>query len=100
MTASSGVEAERLFVANAVDLLILDTSDAGMFGEQLAQHLKKIYSVKILLLTQNVEPAATAKFADVILVESAEPKGLLDAVAHLTDPGEHQANRAIGTGTQ
>ena len=97
LTASSGEEAERLFVANSVDLVFLYNGDPGMHGDALASHLKKIRAVKILMLSPKLGSTGMPKSVDILLTLPGTPNALLDAVALLMKDVDSQARLAKGS---
>jgi DNA-binding response OmpR family regulator len=97
LAASGEDEAERLFVANEVDVVILNNGAQERSGESLATHLTKIRWVRVLMLTKDLELLSLPKSVDFLLSQPCLPEALLDAVASLTTPVEsnkHRANRA------
>ena len=91
LVASHPEEAERLFVANGVDLAILRHGTDGKFAEALAARLRKIRPVKVLMLATNAESEDVTKSVDLLLVRPETSETLLEAIAHLIEPEESRS---------
>jgi CheY-like chemotaxis protein len=79
LTALSGPEALKLFVANPVEEVVLDYSMPGMDGGEVAAELKRLNpKIKILLLTAYVDlPEAALKWVDRRSVKGVSPTSFL-----------------------
>ena len=82
VTASNFVEAERAFVADHIDLVVLDQG-WGISGTELAAHLRKIRTVAILMLSGSIELEVVPESVDLVLPKPQPPEELLKAVAVL-----------------
>jgi DNA-binding response OmpR family regulator len=83
LTASTADEAERSFVADSVDVVILFEGDPGIHGGALATHLKRIRRVKILMVTGTPPRTGFPMSVDNLLLIPQSPSALLDAVASI-----------------
>ena len=75
LTALSGPEGLKLFVANSIDAVVLDYSMPDMDGGQVAAELKRLNpKIKILLLTAYVDlPEGALKWVDKRSVKGVSP---------------------------
>jgi CheY-like chemotaxis protein len=85
LTASSGPEGLRLFVANPVRAVILDYSMPGMNGDQVAAEMKRLKpSVRILLLSAYVDlPEEVLRWVDRRSIKGESATSFLDDLQQL-----------------
>jgi two-component system, OmpR family, KDP operon response regulator KdpE len=83
ITASNYEQAERLFAADHVDLIVVDHGLPGVNGTSIATHLKKIRDVAVLMLTGSTDVPSKPASVDVLLPKPQPPPALLEAVATL-----------------
>jgi two-component system, cell cycle sensor histidine kinase and response regulator CckA len=82
-TAASGREALDLFRREAIDLVVTDLGMPGMTGLVLAEELKRLRPVPIVLLTGWADEvdATQVPHIDVVIAKPATRERLLDAIA-------------------
>ncbi|MGE5112995.1 MAG: response regulator transcription factor [Acidobacteriaceae bacterium] len=83
--AKTPIEARSAFIMERPDLAILDHGLPGEDGATLASTLKRLGSIKILMLTGRAtleKPHAV----DLLLYKPQEPRAILEAVAALLNP--------------
>lgn len=82
VTATSGCEGLRLFMARSVDAIVLDYHLALLDGGVVAAEIKKVNSqVPIVMLTDQLElPDGTLKSVDALVAKSDGPHFLLATV--------------------
>jgi two-component system, OmpR family, KDP operon response regulator KdpE len=83
VTATEFNEAERVFVLNQIDLVILDHGLPGINGTDLAAHLKRIRAVVVVMLTGNTELTEKLDVVDLLLAKPQLPEHLLCEIAKL-----------------
>ena len=91
LTAENREEADRRFIGNAVDLVIVDHGLPGITGDVLAAHLKKIRPVHVLMLSGPVDLHTLPKSVDMLLIKPQAPVDLFAAIRRLLDSGPPQA---------
>jgi CheY-like chemotaxis protein len=87
LEATGGDEALRLFLAHAVDAVVLDYQMPGMNGDAVAAKMKRINSqVPIMLLSAyGPLPKNKLRSVDMFLSESQPPAILLSTLQNLVD---------------
>jgi CheY-like chemotaxis protein len=85
LTALSGPEGLKLFVANPVEAVVLDYSMPGMNGGQVAAEMKQLKpAVKILLLSAYMDlPEEALQWVDKRAVKGVSPTAFLDDLKQL-----------------
>lgn len=85
LEATSGNEGLKLFLANAVDAVVLDYQMPGMNGDVVAAKMKRVKShIPILLLSAyGPLPERKLESVDTFLTKSEGPKVLLAALQDL-----------------
>ncbi len=80
MTAMSGPESLRLFMAYPVEAVVLDYAMPGMNGDQVAAAMKQLKpEIKILLLSAYVDlPEEALKWVDRRAVKGVSPTSFLE----------------------
>lgn len=86
VTASTSMEAKRIFREDSVDIVIVDHGLPGMDGSTLATELKSIRNVPVLMLSgnQDLKPASGA--VDRFLLKPQSPDDLLAVMEELAGP--------------
>ncbi len=84
-TAKTPIEARIVFIQQGPDLVILDHGLPGEDGATLATNLKRLGSIKVLMLTGRVT-LEKPESVDVLLYKPQEPRAILDAIAELVSP--------------
>jgi CheY-like chemotaxis protein len=85
ITAENSVEADRRFVANAIDLVIIDHGLPDMDGATVAARLKSLRPVMVLMLSGNSELVAKPPAIDLLLAKPIEPDVLIEAIDELIE---------------
>ncbi len=80
--AKTPIEARSVFIKEGPDLVILDHGLPGEDGATLANNLKRLGKVKVLMLTGRVT-LERPQSVDVLLYKPQDPRAILDAIAEL-----------------
>lgn len=80
ITAENSIEADRRFVANPIDLVIIDHGLPDMNGSAVAVRMKYIRPVLTLMLTGSPELISKPPGIDLLLAKPIEPDALLTAI--------------------
>jgi DNA-binding response OmpR family regulator len=81
LKARNSEQAERQFIDNDVDLVIVDHGLPGISGSDVAQRLKNIKSVLVLMLSGNPELKGKPDSVDLLL---AKPQSVPHLLASIT----------------
>lgn len=84
LSAATADEAKSLFAENRVDLVIVDHGLPGLPGDKLAEELKQIKHVRIIMLTGDTSIEKAPSSIDVLLHKPYPPEDFLKAVSSLT----------------
>lgn len=91
LTAETREEADRRFVGNSVDLVIVDHGLPGITGDKLAAHLKKIRPVLVLMLAGPIDLDLASTSVDLLMIKPQSPTVLFAAIRKLLDTCQPQA---------
>ncbi|HEY3928198.1 MAG TPA: response regulator [Candidatus Koribacter sp.] len=83
LTAENYQEAERRFVANPVDLAIVDQAISEVNGAEVGLQLKSIRGVLVLLLTGSASLSDKPAGVDFLVPKPIETETLMRGIAHL-----------------
>ena len=97
-SAENGPDGLRIFLAEAVDVVILDYKMPGMNGDVVAKEMKRMKpAVPILLLSAYVDlPRETLALVDKYLTKGEGPVAMLTAIAELIGAESQQPKAASG----
>jgi DNA-binding response OmpR family regulator len=91
LLAATAEVALKLFMESTVDLVIVDQGLPELPGDQLAQQLKQLREVRVLMLTGNTLLEEAPPSVDVLLHKPYPPEEFLQTVAALTSKSKFAA---------
>jgi len=83
LEAENAEQAEQKFRDNLVDVVLVDHGLPGMNGSEVAQHLKLIRKVLVVMLTGNPELKGVPESVDLLLTKPQEIPALLESLDRL-----------------
>jgi len=83
LAAENFDQAQRQFVANSVELLIVDHGLSGVTGSVLAKRFKEIKPVRVIMLTGNAELLGRPDGVDVLIPKPTDVPTLLAEIGGL-----------------
>jgi two-component system phosphate regulon response regulator OmpR len=96
LKAQDSQQAEQQFVGNDVDLVIVDHGLPGISGSVVAERLKQIKSVPVLMLSGNPELKGKPDSVDLLL---PKPQSIPDLLASIAEMFEARQDSLLICGT-